>query len=30
MTADAIPRWLNATVPVLDGQRAVELNAGAV
>jgi hypothetical protein len=22
--------WLNAAVPVLDGQRAVELNAGAV
>jgi hypothetical protein len=30
MTADAIARRVNATVPVLDGQRAVELNAGAV
>jgi hypothetical protein len=29
MTADAIPRWLTATVPVLDGQRAVGVNAGA-
>ena len=30
MTADAIPGWLNAAVPVLDGQRPLELNAGAV
>ena len=30
MTADAIPGWLNAAVPVLEGQRAVELVAGAV
>jgi hypothetical protein len=30
MTADAIPGWLTAAVPVLDGQRVVELNAGAV
>jgi hypothetical protein len=29
MTADAIPGWLNATVPVFDGQIAVELDAGA-
>jgi hypothetical protein len=27
MTADAIPGWLNAAVPVLDGQRPLELNA---
>jgi hypothetical protein len=30
MTTDAIPGWLNAAVPVLDGQRPLELNAGAV
>jgi hypothetical protein len=29
-TADAIPGWLNAAVPVLDGRRPLELNAGAV
>jgi hypothetical protein len=30
MTADAIPGWLNAAVPVLDGQRPRELDAGGV
>ena len=24
MTADAIPSWLNAAVPVLDGERPLE------
>jgi hypothetical protein len=27
MTADAIPGWLNTAVPVLDGQRPLELIA---
>jgi hypothetical protein len=30
MTADAIPGSLTAAVPDLDGQRPLELNAGAV
>jgi hypothetical protein len=30
MTADAIPGWLNAAVPVLDGERPLEPDAGAV
>jgi hypothetical protein len=30
MTADVIARWLNAAVPVLDGQRPLKLDAGAV
>jgi hypothetical protein len=30
MTAEAIPGWLDAAVPVLDGRRPLELNAGAV
>jgi hypothetical protein len=30
MTADAIRGWLNAAVAVLDGQRPLELNWGAV
>jgi hypothetical protein len=30
MTADAIPGWLNPAVPVLDGQRPLKLDAGAV
>jgi hypothetical protein len=29
-TADAIPGWLNGAVPVLDGRRPLQLNAGAV
>ena len=29
MTADAIPGWLNAAVPVFDGQRVVGVNARA-
>ena len=30
ITADAIPGWLNAAVAVLDGQRPLKPNAGAV
>jgi hypothetical protein len=29
-TADAIPGWLSAAVPVLGGRRPLELNAGAI
>jgi hypothetical protein len=30
MTADAIPGWLTTAVPVLDGQRPLERDAGGV